>query len=113
MKEEKLNKYIEAAKKLHNNKFTYEHIGNPNTTKDPIFVTCPIHGDFKTTLDNHARAGTGCPSCGGVKRHTTEEVVDRLKEVFSDKNYTYENVDYKNSKTKIKITCHNKDIFGK
>jgi len=113
MKVEKLKKKIEQAIEIHGGKYTYEHVGNPKTVKDEIFVTCQIHGDFPTTFDSHVNKKTGCPDCKGVRHKTQEEALNEVKEAHKGKNYTYELFEYKNNKTKCFVTCHEKDILGR
>jgi len=36
--------------------------------KTKVIVTCPKHGDFPTTPDNHIR-GKGCPTCANLNRN--------------------------------------------
>ena len=98
-----LDKYIEKAKIIHNNFYTYEKT-NPKTCKDKCIVTCPIHGDFLTTLDNHVNGKTGCPACKHVKKLTTEDFINKAKQIHGDK-YDYSKVEYKNAKTKVCIIC--------
>ena len=95
--------YIEKAKKVHNNFYDYSKT-NPKTCKDKCIVTCPIHGDFITTLDNHVNGKTGCPLCKGVKKLTTDDFIKRAKEVHGDK-YDYSKVEYKNARSKVCIIC--------
>ena len=49
--------------------------------------------------------GHGCQECGGSKRKTTEKFVKQAKEIHGDK-FDYSQVEYKNSKTSVKIICN-------
>ena len=104
-----LKEYIEKAKKIHNNFYLYNKT-NPKTCKEKCIITCPIHGDFWTTLDNHVNGKTGCPMCKGVKKLTTEEFIKRAKEIHGDK-YNYNKTEYKNARTKVCIICHEHGEF--
>lgn len=53
--------FIEKAKKIHNNTYFYDNV-NYKTSLDKIIVTCPKHGDFFITPNNHLQ-GKGCPIC--------------------------------------------------
>ena len=103
MKQDKLNFYLNEAKRIHNNKYSYEKT-NPKTCKTDCIVTCPIHGDFVTNLDRHVNAKRGCPYCSGNKKSTTEDFITKAKKVHGDR-YDYSKVDYKNCKTDVIITC--------
>ena len=98
-----LDQYIEKAKKIHNNFYDYSKT-NPKTCKDKCIITCPIHGDFWTTLDNHVNGKTGCPECKGVKKLTTEDFIKKAREIHENK-YDYSKTIYKNAKEKVCIIC--------
>jgi hypothetical protein len=53
--------FVIKSKKIHGNKYTYSKV-NFISAKKHVIVTCPIHGDFKVTPNNHLR-GRGCPNC--------------------------------------------------
>jgi len=63
--------FLDKAKKLHNNFYSYEKT-NYFDTRDKIIITCPIHGDFKQQAGGHLQ-GFGCVRCaskgkGGFNR---------------------------------------------
>lgn len=53
--------YIEKAKKVHNNYYSYEKTEYITANKH-IKITCPIHGDFKQKAGSHLH-GAGCFAC--------------------------------------------------
>lgn len=53
--------YIEKAKRVHNNYYTYENT-KYTTAHSKIIITCPIHGDFEQNAASHMQ-GTGCFNC--------------------------------------------------
>lgn len=104
-------KFITEANMIHNNKYVYDNINYINNkTKIQIFcVSCNKY--FWQTPDNHLR-GKGCPYCYNLRRSQSKK--RKLnKEVFIEKAievhgniYNYDQVIYKNSKTKVKIFCN-------
>lgn len=62
-------KFIEKAKSIHGDKFSYEHLVYKNMSTK-ITVTCPIHGDFRTRPYNFIYNASGCKECAreGNKR---------------------------------------------
>jgi hypothetical protein len=58
-------KFIEKAKSLHGNRYTYNKTTYSGNRKS-IIVTCKIHGDFEQIASNHIR-GYGCPKCNSSK----------------------------------------------
>lgn len=67
---------IQRANNVHNGKYTYEHF-EPEDTMTPGLITCPTHGDFKMSMNNHINLKQGCPKChhSGL---TLEEIKDLL-----------------------------------
>lgn len=59
--------YIRRATEAHNGYYTYERTEFFNTTQ-PITVTCPKHGDFTISPNNHLYSEQGCPACGSISR---------------------------------------------
>lgn len=70
---------------------------------EKIIVICREHGEF-TIKANDFVNGHGCQVCGGVKKLTTRDFIERAKKIHSD-IYDYSKVVYKNSHTKICIIC--------
>jgi len=94
--------FVVKAKKVHGDKYVYLK-SVYTTAKDPIVITCPIHGDFKQTPNNHTNGG-GCMSCGGRKRSTTCEFVQKAVELHGD-TYDYSMSIYESAKKPITIGC--------
>ena len=55
--------FINRSLAKHSNKYVYDKV-EYKTARLPVVITCPIHGDFEQTPDNHLK-GCGCPSCNG------------------------------------------------
>jgi len=92
--------FVNKASIIHNDKYTYTNYINSRTL---CKIICPIHGEFEQTPTSHL-SGCGCPKCGKREHLTTESFIKKAVEIHGDK-YDYSNVDYIDSKTKIKITC--------
>lgn len=61
MKKFILEEFIENARKIHGDKYTYT---DPSENIDGKFkVICPIHGPFYITRSNHINNRQGCPIC--------------------------------------------------
>ena len=56
-----IDEFIERSNKIHNNKYAYSK-AIYNSTKTPLIITCPIHGDFEQSPNVHLQ-GHGCPGC--------------------------------------------------
>lgn len=59
-----LTRYLLEFKEVHGDKYTYDKITAITSNKDKVTVTCPLHGGFYTSVNNH-KSGHGCPSCVG------------------------------------------------
>ena len=53
--------FIKDARKVHGDKYDYSKTRYVKSSLK-VTITCPIHGDFWQTPNNHLR-GTGCPKC--------------------------------------------------
>jgi very-short-patch-repair endonuclease len=78
-----------------------------------VKVICTLHGVFES-LPNSLMRGHKCPSCSNEERKVNQasntiEFIEKSKLIHS--TYDYSLVDYKNSKTKVKIICPSHGIF--
>lgn len=74
-----------------------------------IKITCPKHGDFESSLDNHLNTITGCPKCSRElanqkESDTLEDFIRKANAVHNNK-YSYYKSIYTKSIDKIIITC--------
>ena len=53
--------FIKKAIKIHGNKYKYDKVNYINN-RTKVIITCPIHGDFEQTPNQHLD-GQGCPKC--------------------------------------------------
>lgn len=95
--------YIKRCNKVHKGNYLYDKTHTNGSLHNKVTITCLIHGDFEQRANDHLK-GHGCSKCGGTKLLTTEEVIEKFKEVHKDR-YVYSNVDYKNNRTKVCIIC--------
>ena len=109
--------FIECAKKKHGDKYVYTKTNYINTKTD-VIITCPIHGDFKTTPNRHLD-GVGCPKCankysGKNGSYTTEDFIEKAKEKYGDKfSYSKTDLNNKDENGKVIVTCNELCIDGK
>lgn len=77
--------------------------------KKPVIITCPVHGDFTQTPENHL-TGSGCPKCAIIKnaekrKYTFDDFMKLSRERHGDK-YEYHEEDFKSyTRDKTRITC--------
>ena len=94
--------FIERGTKKHNGKYDYSKVLFEQSLK-PVCIICPEHGEFWQKPFHHLQ-GYGCPICGGSKRLTNEEFIQKARLVHEDK-YDYSKVQYINTATKVCIIC--------
>ena len=109
-KAETLNtdKFIDKAKKIHGDKYDYSLVDYRNS-KTPVTIICHKHGnEFQQEAGSHL-AGRGCPICAneiiGLKRRTPLfDFIDKANQTHNHR-YSYNKSEYKNSGTKLIVTC--------
>ena len=77
-----LNEFIRRSKEKFGEKFDYSKV-EWESTKSPITLICPIHGEFQIIPEHHLNSPTGCPKCSrnlpkkpvveGIKRKDMRE----------------------------------------
>jgi len=104
---ERFNKFVDDAKKIHDNKYDYSNSDYKNA-KTNIKIICPEHGEFEQRPDNHL-AGKGCKKCGIEKltklfKKDVNDFINKSNHIHNNK-YNYDKVEYKNDATKVCIIC--------
>jgi len=96
--------FIEKARSIHGDKYDYSRVVFVDC-KTKIPILCKEHNTapFLQTPTKHLQK-QGCPKCGCYAKFTTEEFIERAKQIHDDK-YDYSLVNYVNSQTKILIIC--------
>lgn len=105
--------FIERAKKIHGDTYSYSK-SIYTKGSDKLIITCPIHGDFNQSPNNHCR-GKGCSKCGDlrtakIRTVSNSEILKRFEKVHGDL-YDYSFVNYVNSNEKVKIRCRKHDLI--
>lgn len=104
--------FINEARAIHGDRYDYSksvYTGIFNK----ITIICPIHGEFEQIAHGHLR-GAGCKLCNsGRAAHIKNEkakksFINRATEKTNGK-YDLSEVNYIDTKTKIKVICHEKN----
>ena len=93
---------INIFNEVHGNKYDYSLV-DFKLNNIRLKIICPEHGLFEQLFDVHSK-GHGCPLCGGYFKYTKDEWINKANITHNNK-YDYSLVEYKNSKTKLKIIC--------
>jgi very-short-patch-repair endonuclease len=100
---------VERARQIHNNKYDYSKTEYGKNNKEKVCIICPIHGEFWQSPNRHMR-GDGCPLCGGSKKLTQNEFIDRISKIYEGK-YDFSESLYVNTDTKVKCFCYKHGEF--
>jgi hypothetical protein len=106
--------FVNDAKITHGNRYEYSDSKYINQ-KVKISILCKIHGAFTQSPKDHI-SGNGCPKCGIVK--STDKRTKTKSKFINDavsrhgSKYSYSNVDYVNSITKVDIICNLHGVFS-
>lgn len=97
--------FIERARELHGDKYDYSKV-EYKSAKEKVCIICPEHGEFWQTPTSHLnkKHPAGCPLCNGGRKLTTEEFIQKAKEIHGDR-YDYSKTEYIDNKTKVCIIC--------
>lgn len=118
MKKSTKEEFIEKAKLIHGDKYTYEKVVYINVRKK-VTITCEQHGDFTQLPRNHTLLEQGCPICGYINRANSnikskdlllKNFLEKAKIVHGDK-FDYSSVVYIDSEIKVKIICEIHGVF--
>ncbi len=100
---------IRVKEKHGDNKYDYSNTVYINN-KSNITVKCQEHGEFTQRAGHHLN-GSGCPSCAGNKKKTTESYINEAN-IKHDYGYNYSEVEYKGAFEKINIICLEHGLFS-
>ena len=97
-----ISEFIEQSKNRHGEKYDYSKVEyiNANTK---VIIICKTHGEFSQNPNSHIQ-GNSCSKCASQYVPSTEEYIEKAKEIHGDK-YDYSKVNYTMAKNKIIITC--------
>lgn len=100
--------FINKAKIIHGNKYDYSKV-DYSLNRIPVIIICKIHGEFMQKPNYHL-LGNGCPNCGGTKRLSKENFIERGNFAHNNK-YDYSNIIYSSNKQKVQIVCRKHGKF--
>jgi len=100
-------KFISRSEAAHGKRYDYSKV-DYTSSATKVSIICPEHGEFQQQPHHHMK-GIGCPKCGAARggnlgRLTQEEFLERSKKAHGDK-YSYLEVDYALSNSKVCIIC--------
>ena len=108
------SEFIEKANIVHGGRYTYTKTMYKSAYRK-VVITCPIHGDFIATPNDHLNNKSGCPLCAkeliiNKKSSNTNEFIEKSIKVHGNK-YDYSKVNYINAHAKVCIICQKHGEF--
>jgi hypothetical protein len=101
--------WIKKAKESHGDIYDYSKVKYKNS-KTKVIIICKKHGKFIQNPACHLY-GDGCSKCSGKYSYTTEEWIEKAKQIH-DNIYDYSKVYYKSSHAPIIIICKDHGEFN-
>lgn len=95
--------FIEKAREVHGDKYDYSKAEYVNQN-EKLCIICPEHGEFWQTPTAHTFLKEGCPKCSGHYTMTTEEWIEKAREIHGDK-YDYSKTEFTGANKKVCIIC--------
>ena len=104
-KDEKTKTFIRKALIKHGDRYDYSKTIYVKA-REKVEIICKVegHSSFWQTPEHHLR-GRGCQICGGSKRLTLEEFIEKSNLIQGKGRYDYSESEYINNRTLIKIIC--------
>ena len=102
--------FVYRSKEIHGDTYVYDKTVFENS-RNPVVITCKIHGDFSQEANSHLSQKQGCPKCSGLQNKTLSTFIQQAKEVHGIL-YTYDEVLYTNSRSSVLIGCSKHGTFN-
>ena len=114
-KRSKLEDLLISFKEKHGDNYGYDRFTEFKPSHEKIDIFCKKHQEYFSQSINSHKKGTGCPKCGREKAElakycTQEKFLEQVIKKHGDL-YDLSLVEYKDSKTKVKIICRFHGIF--
>ena len=97
------DEFIQNAINVHGNRYDYSFVEYVNN-RTKVKIICCEHGEFFIAPAGHTGMRYGCIECGGTRKKTTEEFVDKANKLHNNK-YDYTKTQYTNTSSEVIIIC--------
>jgi len=97
--------FIEEAIAVHGDAYDYSKVDYKKSESKVIIFCKKCNNEFLQRPCEHSR-GKGCSNCRyNSLRFTREQVIEKAKKIYGENMYNFDNIVYKNIKTKITVNC--------
>lgn len=97
-------KWIKMMQEIHGDKYDYSETNYIDSRSD-VTIFCNGCSEYFTQNSGSHRRGHGCPTCGGTKKLTHEEWVERVRIHHPDDTLDLSNAVYVNCRTQVSARC--------
>lgn len=112
-----ISQFLQNARAKHGDRYDYTRVIYRGT-HTPVEIICKQHGVFSQRPYAHISNKQGCPTCGDIVKQQKDmcrttslsQFISKANAVHKNK-YCYDKVQYKNTHTKIEITCRTHGSF--
>lgn len=101
--------FVKRSRTMHGKRYDYSSAKYENADKKVVII-CKKHGPFEQRAMDHMK-GRGCSLCNEKQPPTTETFIKKATATHNNK-YSYDQVKYKNTKTKVLINCPDHGYFS-
>lgn len=110
----KIEEFIKRAKSVHKDKYCYDCVVL-HGLKNKVKIFCKSCNEYFYQYPGDHLRGIGCPKCGRILASSKTR---KSKEIFIEESinihkhlYSYDQVEYKNAHSKVKIFCNRCKTF--
>lgn len=101
-----LEEFITISKSIHGDEYDYTYVIYIGM-KTKVEIKCNTCFDvFLQTPSDHIFKKSGCPNCGGVKKHNNTSFIAKAIIKHPPNKYDYSNINYINARTPVSICCN-------
>lgn len=101
--------FIAKSKIVHGDRYDYSKSKYINA-RTKVAIMCKTHGVFHQNPRTHIKQKSGCPSCGGTKKLTQSEFIEKCSSIHKNR-YDYSISNYENSNSILEIICKEHGVF--
>lgn len=104
-KRKTIEQFIKDARVIHGNKYDYSK-STYVTTRTPLTIVCPLHGEFNMRPNDHLSSEQGCYECGRISKIVTTEEFITNAQLAHNGEYDYSKSIYVGAQVPLIITCN-------
>ena len=103
--------FVDKAKKVHGNKYSYDKCFYEHSLKK-VIIECDLHGPFEIKPSNHINNHQGCWHCGNestgrLQKKSIQTFISQVKSKLGHENYDFSKIkEFKNNRDIVDVVCN-------